>query len=213
MKRKLPKILFTSHLSGRKRKSDKPLAAHIAKGYVIFLAGLILGSSLSVFYKLPGFLCGTATLSEILLKTVPFSFGGYFCEVFLTVMTAVLMVFVLGFTAAAVPVIYAVPAFRGIGFGVMMTEIYGVFNLKGLLICLVAVVPLAVLTVISVCALSMDAVIVSRALTRYLFVADASPVKGTRVKIYFAKFIFSTLAAALAAFVHCLGVKLLLVAM
>lgn len=210
MKRKLPRILFAPRISKDSKKALNPYVTHIAKGSLIFLAGIIIGSALSVFYQIPDFINATAKLSEILLKQVPFSFGKYFLDAFLTVMTAVAIVFVLGFNAAAVPVIYAIPAFRGIGFGVMMTEIYSVFNVKGIVICILAVLPFAAFTVVSICSLSIDSLIISGRLTRYLFMGEASPFKEVRIKIYFLKFVFSTVVAAFAAFLHTIGVRLLL---
>ena len=210
MKRKLPQIIFTPRVGRRKSAKDKPFARYLTNGYFLFLAGIILGCVISGFMSLPSFLGGGTRLASILEKTQAFDFGSYFFECFALCMTTVAIVFVLGFTAAAAPVIYAVPAFRGIGFGVMMTEIYSAFDLKGALICLVAVVPYAAVTVVSVCVLSMDAVIVSGSLTRFLFAGDVSGVNGSRLRAYFVKLLISSAAAALGSLMHCLGVKLLL---
>ena len=213
MKRRLPQIMFMPHVGRRKSTKDKPFARYLTNGYVLFLAGIIIGCIISRFAKLPDFLVGSTRLSSMLLKTEAFEFGAYFSDVFLLCMSTVALVFALGFTAAAVPVIYTVPAFRGIGFGIMMAQIYELFDIKGALICLVAVVPYAAVTVMSICVLSMDAVIISGSLTRFLFTGDVSGVNPTRVKTYFVKLLVSSLAAALAAIIHCIGVKLLLPAM
>ncbi|MBO4584385.1 MAG: hypothetical protein J5756_04880 [Clostridia bacterium] len=210
MKRKLPQIIFTPRVGRRKNAKDKPFARYLTNGYFLFLAGIILGCIVSIFAKLPAFIGGSTRLTAILSKTQEFDFGGYLFECFAICMTSVAIVFVLGFTAAAAPVIYAVPVFRGIGFGVMMTEIYSAFDLKGALICLVAVIPYAAVTVVSICVLSMDAVLISASLTRFLFAGDVSGVNGTRLRAYFVKLIISSAAAALGTFVHCAGVKLLL---
>lgn len=210
MKRKLPKILFASRISLGGHKNTKPFAAHMTKGYFVFLLGIVIGSFLAVFNRQTSFLTESSVLSEILLRLVPFSFSGYWFQSFTIVMTAVVIVFVLGFTAAAVPVIYAVPGFRGIGFGVMMVDVYTAFNLRGLLICIVGVIPFALLTVAAICILSMDAVIISRGLTLYIFKEDITVVKKSRVKVYFVKFIISSVTSAFAALIHAVGVKLLL---
>lgn len=210
MKRKLPQIIFTPRVGRRKNAKDKPFARYLTNGYFLFLAGIVAGCVINGFTSLPSFLGGGTRLAEILSGSCPFDFGGYFLECFVLCMTSVAIVFVLGFTAAAAPVVYAVPAFRGIGFGVMMTEIYSAFDLKGALICLVAVIPYAAVTVVSLCVLSMDAVLISGSLTRFLFAGDVSGVNGTRLRGYFVKLIISSAAAAFGAFVHCVGVKLLL---
>ena len=213
MKRKLPQIIFTPRVGRRKNAKDKPFARYLTNGYFLFLSGIILGCVISGFAKLPDFLVGGTRLAAILSGAEPFDFGGYFLECFALCMTSVAIVFVLGFTAAAAPVVYAVPAFRGIGFGVMMTEIYSAFDLKGALICLVAVIPYAAVTVVSLCVLSMDAVLISGSLTRFLFAGDVSGVNVTRLRGYFVKLIISSAAAAFGAFAHCVGVKLLLTVM
>ncbi len=210
MKRKLPLIIFTPRVAKRKNAKDKPFARYLTNGYFLFLAGIILGCVVSGFAKLPDFLGGGTRLAAILSGVEPFDFGGYFFDSFALCMTTVAIVFTLGFTAAAAPVIYAVPAFRGIGFGVMMTGIYSAFDLKGALICIVAVAPYAAITVVSLCVLSMDAVLISGSLTRFLFAGDVSGVNTPRLRGYFVKLVLSSAAAAAGALVHCLGVKLLM---
>ena len=213
MKRKLPQIIFTPRVARRKNPKDRPFARYLTNGYFLFLVGIVLGCAVSAFAKLPDFLGGGTRLAAILSGMQPFVFGDYFLECFALCMTSVAIVFVLGFTAAAAPVVYAVPAFRGVGFGVMMTEIYSAFDLKGALICLVAVLPYAAVTVVSLCVLSMDAVLISGSLTRFLFAGDVSGVNSPRLRGYFVKLIISSVAAAFGAFVHCVGVKLLLTVM
>lgn len=213
MKRKLPQIIFTPRVAKRKSTKDNPFARYLTNGYFLFLAGIIVGCVISGFAKLPDFLGGATRLAAILSGAETFEFGSYFLECFALCMTTVAIVFALGFTAAAAPVIYAVPAFRGIGFGVMMTGIYSAFDLKGALVCIVAVVPYAAITVVSLCVLSMDAVLISGSLTRFLFSGDVSGVNSRRLRGYFAKLFISSSTAALGALVHCLGVRILMPAM
>ena len=59
----------------------------------------------------------------------------------------------------------------------------------------------------------MDAVLISGSLTRFLFAGDVSGVNSGRLRGYFVKLFISSSTAALGAFVHCLGVRILMPAM
>lgn len=165
---------------------------------ILFCAGELVGAVLycnsgvelpdSLEFISGSFLMGRA--QNTFIHTVVNSFSGAFI--------LLLVCFIMGFGAVFQPAEAAVPFFRGLGAGITLAEINGVFGVKGFLLSLAVAVPYAAVSGLILSVGAREALIMSCCTAQNIFGRERRDID---LRLYFTKFVIltGTLAAASAA--------------
>lgn len=132
----------------------------------------------------------------------------------------IMLAFLFGFCAIAQPVILFIPLFRGLGLGISMAYLYGAYGLRGMLACLVLILPNAVLSALVILVACRESLRLSALFLSYAGGQRSNPTplqndgempgagaKGTMqgaIKLYLLKFTLLLIAAVLAALIDAM---------
>lgn len=112
--------------------------------------------------------------------------------------------FVMGFSAIAQPLEFAVPTVKGIGLGVTMAQAYSQSGSTGIAACALLIVPSTVISTYAVIIGARESIRMSNRLMTNLLSDRASVGMLSHVKLYGTKFLALEALAAVAAAVDCL---------
>lgn len=155
---------------------------------VVMLLGVLIGSYLSV------------TIGEKSVRTLSFITQGYlksrteqtlpqtllaslFSSGILVVIT-----FTTGFSAIGQPLTVFIPFFRGLGLGFSMTHLYWSTGLKGLLICLVLILPSALISTFAIVIAARESLKLSNFFLRYALGNSSDNDSTGIIRLYLSKF-------------------------
>lgn len=113
-------------------------------------------------------------------------------------------VFILGFSAIAQPVEIAVPLVRGMGLGVTMAQVYSQSGSKGILTCLIIIVPAAIISTYALVVGTREAIGMSNLLFSNSLSDKATEGMLSAVKLYGTKFLVLEAIMAVSAAVDCI---------
>lgn len=161
----------------------------------MFCAGELVGAALycGSGIELPDslkFISGSFFMGRVqstFIQTVVNSFSGAFI--------LLLICFIMGFGAVFQPAEAAVPFFRGLGAGITLAEINGVYGLKGFALSLAVAVPYAAASGLILSVGARESLIMSCCAAKNIFGRERRDID---IRLYFTKFVILTGALAVA---------------
>lgn len=155
---------------------------------VVMLLGVLIGSYLS------------ASLGENGIRTLSFITQGFLKsrteQTLLQTLSAsffssgllVIISFTTGFSAIGQPLTVFIPFFRGLGLGFSMSHLYWTTGFKGLLICLVLILPGALISILAIIIGTRESLKLSNFFLRYALGNSSNDDASGVIRLYLSKF-------------------------
>lgn len=160
--------------------------------FILFFIGMIYGALL-VGLSDSGIQNKLAFLTqEFVNKRTEQSIVFTFFSSFGSSMMLLIILFLLGFWAIGQPAALFVPIFRGLGLGMSMAQMYVAYNFKGVLFCLILILPQVIISTIGLLLGTRESVRFSNVFFRYFLPGKYDPPESGLFKMYLLKFIVLT---------------------
>lgn len=101
----------------------------------------------------------------------------------------IIVSYLLGFSAIFQPIIFALPLIRGIGLGYLMSLIYSIYLIKGVLFCAIIILPSAIVSFFCILFSCRESIKLSNLFFLSFAKKNSKPVELSTIKLYTLKLI------------------------